>query len=81
MLFFSILYNWWCKRQKALSPISAHTKLSVPTTDMTVQEITDQMGHNQKDNLKDYWWTHEQFNSFMGTLWNMTNSLTFKDEM
>jgi len=33
-----------------------------PLPDMTVQKIIDQMGHNQKDNLKDYWWTHEQFN-------------------
>jgi hypothetical protein len=61
-----------------LPPIFFHTRRrSVPQPDTTVQETTDDIGHNQKDNLKDYWWTQEQFYvALYGIIMNMTNSLT-----
>jgi hypothetical protein len=53
-----------------------------PPKPLNVQVTADEIGHNQKDNLKDYWWTQEQiYVALYGINMNMTDSLTFKHKM
>jgi hypothetical protein len=69
-LLFEIIQLMMQETNRCYHPyLSALDEGQSPLPDMTVQEIIDQMGHNQKDNMKDCWWTHERFNmAFYGNI-------------
>ena len=65
---FLKLYNYWLQRKHILTSLFGHNEWrTVPTAWQNVQEIhmflviIVQLGHDQKDNVQDYWWTYEQF--------------------
>jgi hypothetical protein len=58
---------------------------SSPLPDLTIQEmylflsITAQMGHDQKDRIKDYWSILEEFYGLLQKQWNEIDSSMYWD--